>query len=81
MKHRLLGLCCALLLVLSTPVMTLARNSEPDREIVDARLEGYDKINVTLSSGSTALTWILLLVLCGLCVAVMFKDAKRSHLD
>ena len=81
MKQRLLGILCAILLVLSTPALTFARNSEPEREIVDARLEGYDKVNVSLSPSSTALMWLLLIVLTLLCVGVMFKDAKRSHLD
>ena len=51
-----------------------------DEEIqLDARMEGYaTKVDI---GGSTALTSFLLMVLTGLSLGVMFKDAKRSHLD
>lgn len=80
MKQRMLGIVCALLL-LATPVTTWARQPEMEREIVDARLEGYDKTGVTLPPSGTALMWLLLIFLTIVCVGVMFKDAKRSHLD
>ncbi|HZK82572.1 MAG TPA: hypothetical protein VFC46_15925 [Humisphaera sp.] len=45
----------------------------------DARLEGY-KERVILDAGGAQ--YYLLLGLLGIiCVSVMFKDAKRSHLD
>jgi hypothetical protein len=81
MKHRLYGWICALTVLLMSPAMTLARQYQEEKEIVDARLEGYDKINVSLPSSSTALMWLLLLFLAAVTVSVMFKDAKRSHLD
>lgn len=82
MKHRLLGWCTTLIVLLYTPGITLARRVEEEKEIVDARLEGYgDKINVSLPASGTALMWLLLLFLGAVCVGVMFKDAKRTHLD
>ena len=63
------------------PALALAaKPTEPDREVIDARFESYAK-NVTLDPGSVALTWFLLVVLGIVCLAVMFKDARRTHLD
>lgn len=80
LKHRLYGWCCALVVLLMSPAMTLARRAEEEREIVDARLEGY-KENISLAPSGTALMWLLLIFLTAVTVGVMFKDAKRSHLD
>ena len=52
----------------------------PARIIYDARLEGYEN-NVTLDAGGTGLTWLLLVVLGVLCIGVLFKSGKRTHLD
>ena len=68
----------AMLAMPATPA--LARSNEPDREVVDARLEGYST-NVSLPPGSSGLTWVTLVVLGVICCGGLFKDAKRSHLD
>ena len=78
MKHRLLGWGVALLTVLSTPLIALAQDDE--QKIYDARLEGYGG-NMTLDSGGSGLTWLLLIVLAALCLGVLFKTSGRSHLD
>jgi hypothetical protein len=78
MKHRLIMACGALLAWLANPLAALGQAEE--REIVDARLEGYPQ-NVTLEGGSTALTWVLFIVLAALALGGLFKDAKRTHLD
>jgi len=83
MKTKLLAVCCRvmLLVVMVSPTVALAqRRNEPEKEIVDARLEGYPS-NVTLQGGGTSLTYILLIIFGALVFAGMFKDAKRSHLD
>jgi hypothetical protein len=77
MKHRLIMTCGALLAWLATPLSALAQDE--DREILDARLEGYPS-NVTLDS-SSALTWIVFIILALLALGSLFKDAKRTHLD
>ena len=46
----------------------------------DARLEGY-ATKVTVDSDSTALSWLLLVFLAMVALGVMFKNAKRTHLD
>lgn len=76
LKNRLIAPACALMALLAAPGMVSAQD-EPT--IVDARLENYPQ-SVTLT-GSTALTWLLLVVLVAICVAVVFKNANRSHLD
>lgn len=71
----------ALLAMLATPLAALAqRQGEEERELVDARLEGY-ATNVTLDSGSTGLTWVMFIILAVICLGGLFKDAKRTHLD
>jgi hypothetical protein len=52
---------------------------EETETTIDARLEGYGK-ELALE-GSTATMWMLLIVLAIVTLCVLFKDAKRSHLD
>jgi hypothetical protein len=77
MKHRLIMAGAALAAWLANPLAALAQD---EREVVDARLEGYPT-NVTLEGASTALTWVLFIVLALLALGALFKDAKRTHLD
>ena len=46
----------------------------------DARLDGYET-KMHLDSDNTALTWLLLVALSMVALGVMFKNAKRTHLD
>lgn len=78
MKHRLIMAYAALLAWLVAPLSALAQDE--DREILDARLEGYPH-NVALEGGSTAFTWILFIILALLALGGLFKDARRTHLD
>ena len=78
MKQKLLTCICAVVAVLASPLSALA--DDPEDKVYDARLEGYGT-NLTLPSSSTALMWLLLFVLAAMCVGVMFKNAKRTHLD
>ncbi|HEY1629490.1 MAG TPA: hypothetical protein VGF52_06505 [Tepidisphaeraceae bacterium] len=78
MKQKLLGFLFAAMIMLMCPAMLLAQ--EEDSKLYDARLENYGS-NVTLENSSTALLWLLLIVLGAVCVGVMFKNAKRTHLD
>lgn len=77
MKSRLLGFFLAAVSLLLGPAVAMAQD---EQKIYDARLEGYGS-NVTLPSSTTALMWLLLFVLTALCVGVMFKNARRTHLD
>ena len=80
-KQRLYAWLCAIVVLAMQPVTALAARPEMEKDIVDARLEGYDKVDVTLAPSGTALTWLLLIFLTAVAVSVMLKDAKRSHLD
>ena len=70
-------LCVAALVVAAGPSAALAQDEEVK---VDARLEGY-QTPVTVSNQSTALMWLLFVLLGVIALAVLFKDAKRTHLD
>ena len=67
-------------LALAPATTVLARSEEQEPDPVDARLEGYPT-NVSLPESSSGLTWVALVFLGAICVGVLFKDAKRSHLD
>jgi small-conductance mechanosensitive channel len=76
MKQRLMRL--VLTILLATPLTAMAASSEEER--IDARVENYQK-NVKVEDSSTTLSWLLLIVLTGMAVAVVFKSARRTHLD
>ena len=80
MKRTMLRWAAIVVLTLAPASTALARQSEPEREIYDARLEGYEN-NPTIPGGGSGLTWIAMIFLGVLCCAGLFKDAKRSHLD
>jgi hypothetical protein len=71
--YRAIPLLVAILL----PVVTFAQE---ERQIYDARLEGYGG-GSTLDLTSSALTWLVVFVLGAVCLGVMFINPKRSHLD
>jgi hypothetical protein len=81
MKHRILMALTALIALLGSPLAALAqRQSEEGPEIWDARLAGFPK-NVILGGHSTALVWFVFIVLAFIALVVLFKNAKRTHLD
>lgn len=67
----------AALVALLWPLSAWAQEGE--RAVVDARLEGYPQ-NVTLDGGSF-LAWLTFGVVGVICIGVMFKNARRTHLD
>lgn len=76
-------------LLVATPSARAQDDEESARPVVDARLEGLtnsdqrDTVDVTkqLGAGGTGGYWVLFLFLAALTAGVLFKDAKRSHLD
>jgi hypothetical protein len=77
MKSRVISIIFGLLALLAMPAVLLASDEEKK---IDARLENYSKpIKVDEASGT--LLWLLLIFLSMVCVAAMFKQAKRTHLD
>jgi hypothetical protein len=73
-------LSVVLVLALCAVVSPTAARADDEPTSYDARVEGYTP-KMQLDGGSTALTWLLLVVLGVLTIAVLFKDAKRTHLD
>jgi hypothetical protein len=80
MLKKLALWCCIVFGVLFSPSVSSARPPTPEKDVLDARLEGYDK-PVTIEGQNSALTWILLIFLTIIGVGGMFKNAKRTHLD
>jgi len=80
MRHRLIGLVIAFSAVALSPVIALAQDQPKTIAPYDGRIEGYGK-QLTLDAGSSALTWLLLIFLGVICLGVLFKHARRTHLD
>jgi|KBSMisStandDraft_5_1062788.scaffolds.fasta_scaffold1295748_2 hypothetical protein len=78
LQHRLLA-CYITLAVLLAPVIALAREDEETQRL-EGRLEGY-VTQVRLQNNGTSLTWMFIGFLSVLCLATLFKNAKRTHLD
>ncbi len=78
-RKFIIGSCLAFT-VAATPSISHARHYDDEDKTYDARILGYPN-TVQLDSGSTALTWLLLAVMGIITASVLFKDAKRSHLD
>jgi hypothetical protein len=74
MRPALIAAAAAVVL----PAAALAQEESPKN---DARLEGYEARVQFESGDSTALTWLLLVFLAMVAMGVMFKNAKRTHLD
>jgi hypothetical protein len=78
MRKKLLAATIVLLTVGLAPLSALA---DDQSKSYDGRLDDYGKDkNVTLDSG-TALSYFVWIGLGLVGLLVMFKDAKRSHLD
>jgi hypothetical protein len=66
--------------VLSCSPHSAMASSDEDADHYDARVQGYDP-NVELKTWGVGGCWMLLILMGVGCVAVIFKDSKRSHLD
>jgi hypothetical protein len=78
MRQKLFAFAAAMALLASMPLSALADDQTP---VIDGRLQGYGTQPVVLDAGGTALTYLLLVGLGVLCIGVMLKNAKRTHLD
>jgi hypothetical protein len=86
MKRRLTECCVALALGFACAAPAMAQDEE---ERPDARVEGYaladDKVGPVLIDPKTARTnatvWFMLAGMGVVGLGVMFKNAKRTHLD
>ena len=62
--------------VLLAPAIALADDTGP----VDGRMTGFREGLLT-APGSSAVTWLMLVGIGVVCMAVMFMSANRTHLD
>jgi len=76
-KRKLLAIAIPLLMLGVTP---MSASADDNAKSFDGRLDDYGK-NVTLDSGGTAFSYAIWGVLGLVGLGVLFKDAKRSHLD
>ena len=79
MQKKWIGNVICFLAAAMFPVVAFAQD-QTKQPFYDGRLEGYGK-PVTLDAGASALTWLLLIFLGVICLGVLFKNARRSHLD
>jgi hypothetical protein len=77
MKHRLLRWGIALAALAAMPSAALAQDDEKKES---AWLQGYGK-GVKLEDASNTANWLMFILIAGVGVGVMFKNAKRTHLD
>jgi len=79
MKWRRFMTTCITLCVLS---FSTAAHAADDEEVPehDGRTEGYSQ-KVQVTKASTSLVWLAFIALTVISMSVMFKDARRSHLD
>jgi hypothetical protein len=80
MKIRLLAALAAVLCFLGTPPEVQAQRNQVQSDPVDARLQNYPQ-PAELPKKSTALTYFAFVILSVLCLAGLFKNARRTHLD
>lgn len=85
LRRRLFCLTCSTIaaaIAMLAPVIAFAqrRGEEEGSEFREARLEGYT-FPVHAPEGGAALTYLLFIFLAVLGLAVMFKNARRTHLD
>jgi hypothetical protein len=78
-RKYLAGLLLAISVISCTPHSTYAKSDE-DVEHYDARVQGFDP-DVEQKSSGTGGCWMLMILMGVVCVSVIFKDAKRTHLD
>lgn len=78
MKWRRTLAAIVILGVLAFPAA--ARAADEEEILHDARTEGYTG-KVQIDKGTTALVWLAFIGLSLVSLGVLFKDAKRTHLD
>lgn len=76
-KQRVVSVLLGLAVVLAAPLGALAQD---DEKRIEARVQNYSK-PVEVPESSSALTWLLFLLLAAICLSVLLMNPKRSHLD
>lgn len=63
------------------PALALAKPTEEDSAFLEGRFDGYATPVRLTDAGTSGLTWMMFIFVSMIALAVLFKDAKRSHLD
>ena len=79
-KRFTVAMCLAFALMVSLPSHARASIGDDEVEHYDARVQGYTP-DVESKTGGVSMIYVLMVLMMVVCVSVMFKDAKRSHLD
>ncbi len=80
MKRRFLTFLIMLLTLTAAPLAARADDTNTPPKDYDGRLDDFGK-QVTLDGGGTALSYFLFAGLGVIALGVLFKNARRSHLD
>lgn len=85
-RNRWISSLLVVLLMFATALPAFAQRGRTqelidEAEKIDVRHQGYSEGPYLLEEGSYALTYAAAVALTLICVAVMFKNAKRTHLD
>ncbi len=82
LKRRVFSFVLSLVLAFACAAPALAAKTPEDEEADkwEARYEGYPT-NVRLEKSGTAMAWFLFAFLGLMGIAVLFKNARRTHLD
>jgi hypothetical protein len=59
----------------------MSARADDNAKSYDGRLDDYNSKSVTLDNGGAALTYFVWVLLGAVGLIVLFKDAKRTHLD
>lgn len=79
MRRRFLALLIVLLTLTAAPLSARADDTNAPKDY-DGRLDDFGK-QVTLDGGGTALSYFLFAGLGVIALGILFKDARRTHLD
>jgi hypothetical protein len=81
MRHRLIPLAMAVFVLAMKPLAAMAAPAIDPSKSYDGRLDGYTPLTLTVDNGGSAVMWLLLIGISVIGLGVMFKHAKRTHLD
>lgn len=76
-RSRVAGAVLGLLVLVARPPVVHAQQGDED---TDGRMEGYPQ-QVWLEKGSAGSTYLITVILAIVAVSVLFKNARRGHLD
>ena len=80
MRKWLIGSLAAVVLMTGAAPALARTQEDEETALKEGRLEGYGEV-VALPSAGSGLLWMMFMLMSVVMIAVLFKNAKRSHLD